>query len=191
MLQSSSPRTSHPLDLPLPRRPGEVSLSAFTLLFSELVQLHQTSASSVSDFESLLSKSGWEVGSRTYLMSSQVQGGKNREIRVLGVLQFLSSTIWTSLFNKKADSLEKSLNSSSEYMIHDSNPLPTIFCEVPSSLSSFNPASFVSGIVKGALETAGFGCEVTAHRVDEGEGNRTVFLVNFCREVMEREEAFV
>ena len=107
MLQSSSPRTSHPLDLPLPRRPGEVSLSAFALLFSELVQLHQTSASSVSDFESLLSKSGWEVGSRTYLMSSQVQGGKNREIRVLGVLQFLSSTIWTSLFNKKADSLEK------------------------------------------------------------------------------------
>mmetsp|Transcript_19708 Transcript_19708/g.36660 ORF Transcript_19708/g.36660 Transcript_19708/m.36660 type:complete len:191 (-) Transcript_19708:50-622(-) len=190
MLQSSSPRTSHPLDLPLPRRPGEVSLSAFALLFSELVQLHQTSASSVSDFESLLSKSGWEVGSRTYLMSSQVQGGKNREIRVLGVLQFLSSTIWTSLFNKKADSLEKSLNSPSEYMIHDSNPLPSIFCEVPPSLSSFNPNSFVSGIVKGALETAGFGCEVTAHGVEEG-GGRTVFLVDFCREVMEREEAYV
>ncbi|GMH68183.1 hypothetical protein TrLO_g10130 [Triparma laevis f. longispina] len=191
MLQSSSTsRSSHPLDRPLHRRAvtgSEVSLSAFVLLFGELVQLHQTTSSSVPEFEAALSKSGWEVGSRTYLMNANV---KVREIRVLGVLQFLSSNVWMSLFNKKADSLEKSLNSESEYMIHDSNPLPTIFCEVPKTLGSFNPSSFVAGIIKGALETAGFGCEVTAHRVEEGEGNRTVFLVNFCREVMEREEAF-
>ena len=72
-------------------------------------------------------------------------------------------------------------------MVHDSNPLPTVFCEVPASLGSMNPNAFVSGIIQGVLETAGFPCAVTAHRAEEG-GTKTVFLVNFDREVVERDE---
>mmetsp|Transcript_17348 Transcript_17348/g.34833 ORF Transcript_17348/g.34833 Transcript_17348/m.34833 type:complete len:197 (+) Transcript_17348:171-761(+) len=191
MLQAGTGRStsSHPLDRPLSRRPGEVSLAAFTLLFSELVQLHQVRSSSVPEFEAALCDAGRQVGSRALQVHWIREGKKTRETRILGILQFLSSTIWPGLFNKKADSLERGVSSKSEYMIHDANPLPTVFCEVPRSLGGMNPNAFVSGIIQGVLETAGFGCDVTAHRADEGgSGTRTVFLVNFHDDVVERDE---
>ena len=71
------------------------------------VQLHQSLSSSVTEFESALNDAGRSVGSKALQVHWVRDGHKKRETRILGILQFLSSTVWPSLFSKKADSLER------------------------------------------------------------------------------------
>uniref|UniRef100_A0A7S2VWM7 Trafficking protein particle complex subunit n=1 Tax=Triparma pacifica TaxID=91992 RepID=A0A7S2VWM7_9STRA len=188
MLHTSGSTQKHPLDRPLGRGKSEVSLSAFCFLFSELVQYHQSRVESIAELESNLNDQGYDVGLRVLELVSFRENGKTpkRETRVLGILQFLATTLWKSLFGKSADSLEKSVDGDNEYMIHEKDPCTNVFVSVPRDMGSVNVASYIAGIIRGVLEGASFPCEVTAHYVDE----KTVFLVKFKKEVMQREAAF-
>ena len=46
-----------------------------------------------------------------------------RETRLMGVLQFVSTHVWKSLFGKAADSLERSIDHADEFMIVDYAPI--------------------------------------------------------------------
>ena len=121
-------------------------------------------------------------------------GSKNckRETRLLGILQFMSSTVWKGLFGKAADSLERSMDNEDEYMIHEQTPITNTFITTPTNLGNLNVAAYISGIIAGCLNGASFPARVTAHTV-KGEGGgleKTVFLVKFSREVMERDAVF-
>ena len=94
--------------------------------------------------------------------------------------------MWKSLFGKNADSLEKSVEGENEYMIHEKDPITNTFVSVPRDMGAVNVAAYIAGIIRGVLEGANFPCEVTAHFVEE----KTVFLVKFKKEVMQREAAF-
>lgn len=131
----------------------------------------------------------------------------------MGILQFISSTVWKALFGKAADSLERSIDHVDEYMIVERDPITSTFISVPSDLGQFSADAYVSGIIAGILEGAGFPARVTAHsvRMEEGEkviaANNTtsplssisiglpprkekaVFLVKFSSQVLEREAA--
>lgn len=54
-----------------------------------------------------LKKSGIRVGHRLLELISIKKRPFQREVTVLGILQFISGTVWTYLFGKNADALEK------------------------------------------------------------------------------------
>jgi trafficking protein particle complex subunit 5 len=80
-------------------------------------------------------------------------------------------------------------------MIIDNEPLVNRYVSVPRQMDQLNCAAFVAGIVEGVCDGCGFPARVTAHTVrqpGEEEGRemwpgRTVFLVKFDPDVMERE----
>jgi trafficking protein particle complex subunit 5 len=120
------------------------------------------------------------------------------------ILQFVSSTIWKSLFGKPADSLERSIDHSDEFMIVDYEPLTSTYVSVPADLGQLSVDAFVSGILAGVLDAAGFSARVTAHSVPLEDGDhipsgantspflpprkeKAVYLVKFSAEVLKRD----
>ena len=120
-----------------------------------------------------------------------------RPLTILNLLSFLQTTLWKHLFGRPADALEKSNDSADQYMIIDNEPLVNQYISVPKEMSQFNAAAYVAGIVEGVCDGAGFPAKVSAHTVGgqagqsgkEGEmwPGRTVFVVKFQPEVIERE----
>jgi trafficking protein particle complex subunit 5 len=111
-----------------------VSLSMFAYMFSEMVQYYQNRVDSISELERRLENSGYSVGLRVLELlairgtgSSITRGGLTndyrRETKLMNILQFISTTVWKSLFHKAADSLERSIDHADEYMIVDYAPI--------------------------------------------------------------------
>ena len=176
------------LDRPLGRGRGDVSLSAFALLFSEVVQYLQQSVLSIADLERKLEIMGHRVGLQLLELVSHREKVAKRENRLIGILQFVSTNCWKAVFGKPADGLEKSTENDDEYMIYDNEPVTNKFVSVPKDLGQLNVAAYVAGMVAGVLEGAGFPARVTAHFVPESR--RTVFLIKFEPEVLEREAQY-
>lgn len=128
----------------------------------------------------------------------------------MNILQFVSSSVWKSLFDKPADSLERSMDRDDEFMIVDYEPLTSAYCSVPADYSGqLSADAYISGMVAGILAGAGFGARVTAHNValEAGEQQRAtqqqpsssaaiapfhrrekaVFLVKFDPDVAQRD----
>ena len=133
---------------------------------------------------------------------------KRRDLKILDILQFVHSTLWSYLFNHVSDDLVKSSERSNEYMIIDNYPPLTQFigsiAGSSSSSSSGGPSNgsgstagvdtnvscdyFVCGIIRGFLSNAGFPCSVTAHSMPvDGFERRLVYLIQFDSQVLERE----
>ena len=126
-----------------------------------------------------------------------------RPLNIIALLHFIKINIWTHLFGRQADRLEKSSNPDTpdEFMIIDNEPLVNAYISVPKDMSQLNCAAFAAGIIEGVCDGAGFPARVTAHTVgDTAQNNggtgaadgemwpgRTVFLVKFQPEVLERE----
>jgi hypothetical protein len=168
---------------------GEVSLSAFALLFSEMVQYSQNRVESIADLERKLEEAGYGIGQRVIEMVGARERITKRETRIVNMLQFVSNVVWRHLFNKAADNLEKSMENEDEYMIHENSPVTNAFVSVPADMGQLNCAAFLAGIIAGVLDSAKFHARVTAHSVPAGDGglDKTVFLVKFSSEVMARE----
>ena len=122
----------------------------------------------------------------------------------MSILHFVSSSVWKSLFGKAADSLERSIDHTDEFMIIDYEPIASTFVSVPQDLGQLSADAYVSGIIAGVLDGAGFSARVTAHSVQVEEGeftkpnvvpgmpqrkDKAVFLVKFSPEVLERDAA--
>lgn len=119
---------------------------------------------------------------------------QTRPLNIITLLHFIKINVWQHLFGRAADGLEKSSDPSKpdEYMIIDNEPLVNRYISVPKDMSQLNCAAYVAGIVEGVCDGSAFPARVTAHSVgkqEEGEmwPGRTVFLVKFAPEVMERE----
>lgn len=100
----------------------------------------------------------------------------------MSILHFVSSSVWKTLFGKSADSLERSIDHADEFMIVDYEPITSTFVSVPSDLGQLSADAYLSGIIAGVLDGAGFSARVTAHsvQIEEGEvpaGNGGVFTV--------------
>lgn len=124
-----------------------------------------------------------------------------RPTRILPLLQFIAQTLWRHLFGRPADALERSESDASQYMLFDNDPLVNQYISLPREMSQLNCAAFVAGIIEGVCDGAGFATEgVSAHSVAaEQQGQtvpkgaemwpgKTVFLIKFKPEVLEREE---
>ncbi|KAI4894952.1 hypothetical protein NFI96_015760 [Prochilodus magdalenae] len=151
------------LDRPLSRPKTEVSLSAFALLFSEMVQYCQNRVYSVSELQARLADMGQSVGAS--LLDVLVLREKNgkRETKVLNILLFIKVSVWKALFGKEADKLEQANDDDKTYYIIEKEPLVNAFISVPKENSTLNCAAFTAGIVEAILTHSGFPAKVTAH----------------------------
>jgi trafficking protein particle complex subunit 5 len=168
-----------------------VSLSAFSYLFSELVQYSQSKVSNIGDLERRLEEVGYGVGIRLLEILCYRERGSRREIRLLEILKFIHSTLWRYLFGRQAKDLEQSNTAPDEYMISDTDLFMSRFISVPKEMGHLNCNAFLAGIVKGVLDGSGFPARVTAHFVAVKEQPlkpKTTILMKLDAAALEREQ---
>ncbi|KAJ9142689.1 Trafficking protein particle complex subunit [Pleurostoma richardsiae] len=177
-------------------RTSELSQASFAYLFSEMVTYAQRQITSIQDLEKKLNTQGHPIGLKLLdlLLYREPPRTQARPLNIISLLHFIKINVWQHLFGRQADRLEKSSNPDTpdEYMIIDNEPLVNQYISVPREMSQLNCAAYVAGIVEGVCDGAAFPARVTAHSVggkDEGEmwPGKTVFLVKFQPEVVERE----
>ncbi|KAI1001960.1 hypothetical protein K3495_g6245 [Podosphaera aphanis] len=177
-------------------RTTELSQASFAYLFSEMVGYAQHRVTGIQDLEKRLNVQGYPIGVRLLdlLLYREPSRSQTRPLNVIALLQFVTTTFWRHLFSRPADALEKSSNPKTpdEYMISDNEPVVNQYISVPKEMNQLNCAAFVAGMVEGICDAAGFPARVTAHSVGKGEEGelwpgKTVFLIKFQPEVLERE----
>lgn len=109
-------------------RASEVSLSAYAFLYSEIVQYSQKNIKGIQALEQKLSDLGYKVGSKMIELVSWREKSFKREIKILGILSWIHTTLWKHLFGKVLDALEKSTENEDEYMLSDNEPMVFSFC---------------------------------------------------------------
>ncbi|KAK6848950.1 hypothetical protein PG995_012783 [Apiospora arundinis] len=189
---------------------SELSQASFAYLFSEMVGYASKRIESIQDLEKRLNTQGHPIGLKLLdlLLHREPARTQTRPLTIITLLHLIKQQLWTHLFGRAADGLEKSSDPSrpDEYMIIDNEPLVNRYISVPRDMSQLNCAAFVAGIIEGVCDGSAFPARVTAHSVgkqqatpaaegageDGGEGKemwpgRTVFLVKFAPEVLERE----
>uniref|UniRef100_A0A3Q3FPA2 Trafficking protein particle complex subunit 5 n=2 Tax=Kryptolebias marmoratus TaxID=37003 RepID=A0A3Q3FPA2_KRYMA len=172
------------LERPLSRPKTEVSLSAFALLFSEMVQYCQSRVYSVSELQTRLADMGRRVGAN--MLDALVLREKNgkRETKVLNMLLFVKVNVWKSLFGKEADKLEQANDDDKTYYIIEKDSLVNTYISVPKENSSLNCAAFTAGVVEAILTHSGFPAKVTAHW-----HKGTTLMIKFNESVIARDKA--
>ncbi|KAJ3641090.1 hypothetical protein Zmor_027610 [Zophobas morio] len=171
------------LDKPLSRGKGEVSLSCFALLFSEVVQYCQNRSHTVPELQNRLHELGRKVGVKIIDLYFLRERNGKREIKLLNILLFVKSTLWKVLFGREADKLEHSNDDENTYYLMEKEPLVNRFISVPRDKSSLNCAVFVAGIIEAVLTGTGFTAKVTAHW-----HKGTTYMVKFDDTVVTRDK---
>lgn len=187
----------------------ETSRASFAYLFAEMITYAQRNITSITQLEDRLNEQGYPIGLKLLDLllyrtpnSMLSTSTSTRPTRILPLLQFVSTTLWKHLFGRPADALERSQENKDEYMITDNDPVVNAYISVPKEMSQLNCAAYVAGIIEGVCDGCGFYAKVSAHSVAEEEGQgggkdgqmwpgKTVFLVKFKEEVLEREEIVV
>lgn len=85
----------------------QISLSAFSFIFSELVQYCEHRVQLVSELQTKLSELGYSVGQRVVDTLLIREKNYKRETRLINMLIFIRSKVWITLFGKEADKLEQ------------------------------------------------------------------------------------
>ncbi|KAI9686144.1 MAG: TRAPP subunit trs31 [Bathelium mastoideum] len=194
-------------------RTSELSRASFAYLFVEMISYAQQRVKGIADLEKRLNTQGYPLGLKLLdlLLYREPARSSLRPTRILALLQFIHNTLWRHLFGRPADALERSTAAEAEYMISDNEPLVNAYISVPREMSQLNCAAYVAGVIEGVCDGAGFPTwGVTAHWANEGgeggggaEGGgggggaggsggmwpgKTIFLIKFRPEVLEREE---
>jgi trafficking protein particle complex subunit 5 len=189
-------------------RNAELSRSSFAYLFMEIVSYAHKRVRGIQDFERRLNEQGYMLGAKCldlllYRMtpagssssgssssssSAAKEGLAVRPLRLLPLLNLLTTKLYPLLFSRPADSLEQSTTTPSEYMIIDNTPLTNQYISVPKEMNQLSVAAYIAGVIEGVCDAAAFDCKVSAH--NQGTDvwpNRTVFLLKFDEAVMLRE----
>eukprot|EP00754_Rhynchopus_humris_P038531 Rhum_TRINITY_DN21150_c0_g1::Rhum_TRINITY_DN21150_c0_g1_i1::g.173294::m.173294/K20280/TRAPPC5, TRS31; trafficking protein particle complex subunit 5 len=182
------------LDRPIPKGTTEVALSAFSFLFSEIVQhtkLNPTPVKALSTWEHRLHGIGYRVGARMLdLVVYRTKGIDSRETDLIRFLTFVQNTVWKVLFGKQAEGLMKADVKGEPhevvFLILDSDPLVCHFVCTPSDYNNFSSAAFVAGIIAGMCDGAEFPAEVSAH--NKGKGREISYEIEFKKHVFQRNE---
>ncbi|KAG5921105.1 hypothetical protein E4U61_007109 [Claviceps capensis] len=172
---------------------AEISQASFAYIFSEMVTYAQRRVKGIQELEQRLNTQGHPIGLKLLdlLLYREPPRSQLRPLTIIALLHFIKQNVWQHLFGRQADRLEKSNNPDTpdEYMIIDNEPLVNQYISVPREMSQLNCAAYVAGVVEGVCDGADFPAKVTAHTVGEGDmwPGKTVFLVKFRGEVIERE----
>jgi len=172
------------LDRPLSKGKYEVSLSAYALLFSEIVQYYQSRVFTVTELQDKLSSFGQQIGIRIIDTFTIRERGFRRDTKLLNVLVFIRSNLWKTLFGREAEKLEHANDDVATYYIIEKESLVNRFISIPKDKGNLNCAAFTAGILEGILNGCGFPASVTVHW-----HKGTTFLIKFDDSVIAREKA--
>ncbi|XP_075228279.1 trafficking protein particle complex subunit 31 [Lycorma delicatula] len=176
------PKTSI-LDKSLSKGRGEVNLSCYALLFSELVQYCQNRVYTVPELQNKLAEMGQEVGIKLLDLYFVREKSCKRETKLLNMLLFIKSTLWKGLFGREADKLEHANDDERIYYLIEKEPLVNKFISVPKDKGNLNCAIFIAGIIESILNSSGFTAKVTAHW-----HKGTTYMVQFDESVIARDK---
>ncbi|KAJ4389590.1 Trafficking protein particle complex subunit 31 [Gnomoniopsis smithogilvyi] len=150
-------------------RTSELSQASFAYLFSEMVNYAQRRVKDIQDLEKRLNLQGHPIGVKLLdlLLFREPPRSQLRPRDIITLLHLIKIQLWTHLFGRQADRLEKSSNPDTpdEYMIIDNEPLVNAYLSVPKEMSQLNCAAYVAGMIEGVCDGAGFPARVTAHSV--------------------------
>ncbi|XP_054162461.1 trafficking protein particle complex subunit 5-like [Oppia nitens] len=171
------------LDKSLPKIRNEISLSAYALLISEMVQYCHNRVYTVPELQTKLAEMGYRVGQR--VMDAMAIRDKNfkRETRIINMLVLLRTKVWINLFGKEADKLEQANDDETTYYIIESEPLINKYISVPKDKGALNCAAFVAGIIEAVLNESNFKAKVTVHW-----HKGTTFMIKFDDSVVTRDK---
>ncbi|XP_071486720.1 trafficking protein particle complex subunit 5-like [Diadema setosum] len=172
------------VDRPLSKGKGEINISTFALLFSEMVQYCQNRVSSVPELQSKLSDLGQHVGVRILDLLFIRERGLKRETKLLNILLFIKSNVWKVLFGKEADKLEHANDDERTYYIIEKESVVNKFISVPKDKGSLNCAAFTAGIIEAILNGCSFPAKVTAHW-----HKGTTYMIKFDDSVIARDKS--
>lgn len=82
------------LDKSINKGKGEVSLSLYALLFSEIVQYLQKNSNSGGDLSEKLHSLGFDAGSRLLDLYVFREKSSKRETKLINMLLFIKTTLW-------------------------------------------------------------------------------------------------
>lgn len=175
-----------------------VSLSAFSFLFSELctrAYSFPTKVKNVEEVEERLAVLGTDIGTRMMALSSLRDQAdlRRRPLTIDAVLKLLQEKLWARWFGRAASDIQRESNSD-RFFIFDSDPLvlKSVYPS-PDYIDSegrwnVNYASFMGGIIQGALQAMGFDAEVlTYHHPEAGKPHQSLFVISFAKHVWDRE----
>jgi hypothetical protein len=171
------------VDQPIVKSQPSINLSAFSLLFCELVEYSQAKSSTIQELQTRLSDAGHHIGYRIIDLIINRDKNFRRETRIINILMFIKTVFWRALFNKEADKLEQANDDSSIYYLIEQEPITNKFVSMPKDKGNFNCASFIAGIIEAALEQCCFPNKVTVHW-HQG----TTFMIKFDDSVVKREK---
>ena len=133
--------------------------------------------------------------------SDNVCSKGKREIRSLtasgGILFFIKSPVWKTLFGKEADDLELDPDQNDTYYIIEKKPVTNLFTSGVED--GDNCANFIAGIVQGILNSAKLFAKVTINMrrtesesggvnpYKEGNGLEVMYVIKFSTDVLQRE----
>lgn len=167
----------------------EVSLSAYSFLFSEMFSYCRKGAESVAELHARLNQMGSKVGASMHELVCHREQCK-RETVILKMLQYLQTTFWRAVFGKPADALERGSGTEGQYLLWENTPLISKFITVPRDFPNLSVCAFSAGIIRGALEAAHMPAEVSALNGVEAGGaeGTTVYVIEFAPSVLAREK---
>jgi trafficking protein particle complex subunit 5 len=88
------PVKSSILDKTLNKGKGEVSLSIYALLFSEIIQYSQKNSNSIGNLSEKLHSLGFDVGTRLLDLYVFREKNSKRETKLINMLLFIKTTLW-------------------------------------------------------------------------------------------------
>jgi hypothetical protein len=142
---------------PTARSRSEVSLSFFSLLFSEIVSASHTESREL-HLEDRLHALGVEIGERCLGLFHLRDRPYRRETSPTSCLQFIANSVWRHLFGHPAEI--QATDRPTEYYLVDRSMLLQRFISVnPESAlegSMVNCSSFAAGIIEGMMKLAGY-----------------------------------
>jgi hypothetical protein len=164
----------------VPQKP-EVPLSTFAFLFAEIVHYHQQHTTTIEELEARLHAAGMSIGKRYLEMVGYRQGVKNLKLEnnAVSSLHFIYATFWKSMFGRTATGLVKGNDGDSELYLIESEPITNKFVSVPRNFGDINCASFLAGMINGAMLAKCIDCTVAASW-DEAH-TQTVFVVKILQ----------
>uniref|UniRef100_A0A3Q1HGR1 Trafficking protein particle complex subunit 5 n=1 Tax=Anabas testudineus TaxID=64144 RepID=A0A3Q1HGR1_ANATE len=172
---NESSRTSYfrcRLERPLSRPNTEVSVSAFALLFSEVVQYCQSRVYSVSELQARLAELGQRIGGRLLDVLVLRENTDCREpSQHICLFCIPQVSVWRALFGKEADKLEQANDDDKTFYIIEKDSLVNTYISVPKENSTLNCAS-------------GFPAKVTVHW-----HKGTTLMIKFDEAVIARDKA--
>jgi hypothetical protein len=171
------------VDQPIAKSQATINLSAFSLLFCELVEYSQAKSSTIQELQARLTDAGRHIGYRIIDLIVNREKNYRRETRIINMLMFIKTVFWRALFNKEADKLEQANDDNSVYYLIEQEPITNKFVSMPKDKGNFNCASFVAGIIEASLEQCCFPNKVTVHW-HQG----TTFMIKFDDSVVKREK---